>query len=106
MGWLVATILAIGTVTTLAARLLVSRNPTGSTAAHVMLAAASVPLASGVVAAVVIALQFAQKTPDTHNGSFGMSIFALVMFWFYGLMASVVVGLPTAIVAVRAFQRG
>ena len=40
------------------------------------------------------------------SGSFGMVIFSIVMFWFYGLMASVLIGLPTAVVAVRAFQRG
>ena len=70
------------------------------------LAAASFPIVSGFVAAVLIAIQLAQKTPETHGGSFGMGIFAIVMFWFYAVMASVIIGVPTAWYFVRLFQRG
>lgn len=106
MIWFAAVILLVGAVTAIAAKLIVARQLVTSTAAQVLLSAAAFPIVTAAVAALLIALQFAQKAPDAHKGSFGMVIFAIVMFWFYGLMASAVVGLPTAVVAVRSFQRG
>lgn len=106
MIWFLAVVLAIGTVTALAAKLIVVRNVVSSTAGQVLLAASAFPIVTAVLAALLIALQFAQRAPDAHKGSFGMAIFTIVMFWFYGLIASAIVGLPTAFVAVRAFQRG
>ena len=106
MGWLIVSALVIAAVTVGAARLVVVRGLATSTLGQFLLSAASVPIVTAVIAALLIALQFAQRAPDAHRGSFGMVIFSIVMFWFYGLMASVLIGLPTAVVAVRAFQRG
>ena len=106
LGWLIVTALVIAAVTVGAARLVVVRGLATSTLGQILLSAASVPIVTAVIAALLIALQFAQRAPDAHRGSFGMVIFSIVMFWFYGLMASVLIGLPTAVVAVRAFQRG
>ncbi|WBH15981.1 hypothetical protein [Sphingomonas radiodurans] len=106
MGWLIGTVLAISGVTALAAWFIVRRNPTGSSSSQIMFAVASFPVLSGLFAAVVIAGEIAKLTPQDHRGSFGMAIFAVVVFWFYGLVASVIVGVPTAVVAVGRFRGG
>ena len=106
MIWLIASIIVIGAVTAVAAKLIVVRGIASSRVRQVLLAAAAFPIVTAIIAALLIAVQFAQKAPDAHGGSFGMVIFAIVMFWFYGLMGSIVVGLPTAVIAVRAFRRG
>ncbi len=104
MIWLLMTIAAVAGTTAGAAYLIVGRGIATSTIGQVLLSAAAFPIVTAIVAALLIAVQFAQRTPQTHGGSFGMTIFAICMFWFYGVMASAVIGVPAAVIAVRTFR--
>lgn len=98
-------VVVIGGVTALAAKLLAIYSPGASSLTHIFWAAASFPAISGVLVIVFSIVTLSRERPaHIGAGEAGMPIFALGMFWFFGLMLSVFVAVPTAIAAVRAFR--
>lgn len=105
MGFLFGSIAATIAVTAFAAWLLVTRRPDASATAQTIGAAMSFPaLAIGLfVIATVVALVGAADAP--RNQGAGMVVFAFVFFLFYALVIGAVIGIPTAMLSVRAFRR-
>lgn len=100
IGWLITAVL----VTTGAAWWLVQRQPAASTGRQVLLATLSSPALAVVLFIVAVLVTLAQPSrPEPASGP-GMAIFAMVFFLFYAAVSGLVVGLPTAFVAVRAFR--
>lgn len=100
---LVSALLAVG-VTILAAWLVIKLRPNIGQGAHVLCSAISFPILSALLFALglVIALLSSTGQPD---GSAGMPILALTFFLFYALVIGLILGLPTALVAVMALRR-
>lgn len=105
MIYIVGSILAIMAVTGGTAWLATSRWPGRTRRWQVTLAALSFPLLSVLlfVAAVVVTLLDAPTVPE--RGTVGMVIFSMVFFLVYAVAAGLVIGIPTAIFAVRALRR-
>ena len=104
MGSVIAVVLAIGAITAFAAKWATVRHPEWSAFRQIGVAVASFPVVTGVLVAIVVALQFVNRSPGEHSGQFGMPIFALLFMWFAVNMGGVLVSLPTALVAVRSFR--
>jgi len=105
MEFVIATALGVLLVTVLTAWWLVRRSPGASSSRQVMLASLSFPALAivGFVLATAVTLLGAQ--PQEPGGGAGMVVFALVFFLFYALVIGVAVGIPTAIIAIRAFRK-
>jgi hypothetical protein len=98
-------IAVIMAVTSGTAWLLTSRWPGRTQRWQVTLAAFSFPLLSILLfaLAVIVTLIDAPSVPE--RGTVGMVIFSLVFFLFYAVVAGLIVGIPTAMVAVKALRR-
>lgn len=105
MNAITGTILGVVVVTTIAAWLIERRWPSGSYLSNSIWAAASVPVIATILFAVMTVLTLVQGRGD-HPSNVGMPIFAGAFFVIYACMAGLVIGLPTAMVAVRLLRRG
>ena len=105
MIYVAGTILVVMAVTGTTAWLLTARWPEKTRRWQVTLSALSFPLLSVAlfVVAVLATLADAPKVPE--RGTVGMVIFSLVFFLFYGLAAGLVIGFPTALLAVKTLRR-
>jgi hypothetical protein len=105
MEFLLGSVIAAVLVTMLAAWLLVTRQPDRPASSQIMRAALSFPALATLlfVVATTVALVGARDAPA--NQGAGMAVFAMVFFLFYAIVVGVIVGIPTAIVAVRLFRR-
>ena len=85
--------------------LLTARWPEKSRRWQVTLSALSFPLLSLLlfIGGVIATLIDAPRVPE--RGTAGMVIFSMVFFLFYAWAAGLVIGLPTAMIAVRALRR-
>jgi hypothetical protein len=103
--YILGSIAVIMAVTGGTAWLLTSRWPGRTQRWRTTLSALSFPLLSVFlfVLAVIVTLIDAPSVPE--RGTVGMVIFSLVFFLFYAVVAGLVIGIPTAIVAVRALGR-
>ncbi|WP_116091902.1 hypothetical protein [Sphingomonas crusticola] len=108
MLFVAASILLAFLVTLGSARWLTLHATARSASSQVMLAALSFPLVALAlfVVAVCVALISMSRGPDLPGQSEGMPIFAAVFFLIYAWAIGAIVGLPTAIVAVRMFRPG
>ena len=106
MLFIAASVIVAILVTLGSARWLTTHAPAKSAFSQVMLATLSFPAATFLlfVIAVCAILVGISRGPDVPGQSAGMPIFALVFFLFYAWVVGAVVGLPTAIVAVRMFR--
>ena len=93
-------------VTLGSARWLTLHAPGRSASSQVWLSALSFPLLALIlfVLAVAVSLIGIARGPDIPGQSEGMVIFAMVFFLIYALVIGAVIGLPTALVAVRMFR--
>jgi hypothetical protein len=103
MPFLIGSALAAAAVTALAAWLLVTYRSASSATAQTIGAALSFPALAILlfVVATLVALAGADGRPGNDPG---MPIFAMAFFLFYALFIGAAIGIPTAIVAVRAFR--
>lgn len=107
MGYLIASVLAVMAITAAAARFLIGRYPDASFAGLVWRSAMAFPVLAVILFACATAFVLLQPSrPDRPDLDPGMPIFAMAMFLFYALTLGVVVGLPTALVAVRVMRGG
>ncbi|AQR74770.1 hypothetical protein [Sphingomonas sp. LM7] len=105
MIFLIASVVAAILVTILAAWLLVRRRPNRSAGAQIWGAALSFPALAIVLFVIVTAIALIGASGAPPSDGAGMAIAAMVFFLFYTLFIGAVVGIPTAIIAVRAFRR-
>ena len=106
MIFFIGSAIAAFLVTTLAARTIVLRWPTGSARSQILWSALSFPmlaLALFAVATIWTLIQGRQLTEP--GGSTGMVVFALVFFLLYAAAIGASVGIPTAIAMVRVFRQ-
>lgn len=103
--YVVGSIVAIAAITFAAAWLATSRWPHRTQRWQVTFSALSVPLLSVVLFAVAVLSTLAHAPSVPERGTAGMVIFSMVFFLFYAVVAGLVVGIPTAIAAVRALRR-
>ncbi len=103
--YILGSIAVIMAVTGGTAWLLTARWPARTQRWQVTLSALSFPLLSLLlfVLAVIATLIDAPNVPE--RGTAGMVIFSLVFFLFYASAAGLVIGIPTAMLAVRALRR-
>ena len=107
MGYLIGSAVAALLVTILAARFVVSRWPAMPFGGQVWRAAMSFPLLAMLLFAIAVVVMLLQPAPPGRPDlSPAAPIFAFTFFLIYALAVGVVVGLPTALVAVRAFRPG
>jgi hypothetical protein len=105
MEFLLGTAVAAALVTVLAARLLVARRPDRPAGSQIMGAALSFPALAIILFAVATTVALVGASDAPANQGAGMAVFAMVFFLFYAVVVGAVVGIPTAIVAVRLFRR-
>ena len=103
--YILGTVVVIVAATGGTAWLLTARWPGKSRRWQVTLSALSFPLLSLMlfVGGVIATLIDAPRVPE--RGTAGMVIFSMVFFLFYAWAAGLVIGLPTAMIAVRALRR-
>jgi hypothetical protein len=107
MFFLIGSAVAAMLVTLAAARYVVGHWPGASMGSQVFKAAASFPLLAILLFAIATAVTlFGASRANRPDLDPGMPIFALVFFLIYTLFIGVVVGVPTALVAVRMFRPG
>ena len=105
----VAASVAIALLVTLGSARWLTIHASGKSAFwQVALAALSFPALALLLFAIAVCaiLIGVSRGPDVPSQSAGMPILALVFFLTYAWMIGAVVGLPTAIVAVRMFRAG
>jgi hypothetical protein len=105
MAYFLLSVLAIIIATTVTAKLSVARWPGKSARSHIRLSAMTGPficLLAFLIALTVTLID--SRNVSEPGGTVGMVIFALVMFLFYGLVLSVLTGLPAAMLMVRVFK--
>ena len=105
MEFLIGSAIATAFVTWLAAKFIVARSPQASSASQVTRAALAFPALSVVLFVIATVVTLAGDTTG-ERGTAGMVVFAMVFFLFYALFVAAVVGIPTAILAVRSLRRG
>lgn len=103
--YIVGSIAAIMLVTVGTAWLLTSRWSGRSQRWQVTLAALSFPLLSVLLFALAVVFTLLDAPRVNEPGTVGMVIFSLVFFLFYALVAGLVIGIPTAIFAVKALRQ-
>lgn len=105
MAYLLGSAVATVLLTVLVAWRLGTGWPAGSRTAHVLLSAASFPALATLLFAIATfyTLVIAER-PSEPGGTTGMVVFSMVFFLFYAVAIGVVIGLPTALLAVRAFR--
>lgn len=103
--YIVGSVVAIVAITFAAAWFGTSRWPHKTQRWQVTFSAFSVPLLSVVLftVAVLVTLVGASNVPE--RGTVGMVIFSMVFFLFYAIVAGLVIGIPTAMIAVRTLRR-
>lgn len=103
--YILGTVVVIMAITSATAWLLTARWPGKTQRWQVTLSALSVPILSVLlfVLGVIATLIDAPNVPE--RGTAGMVIFSMVFFLFYAWAAGLVIGIPTAMVAVRALRR-
>jgi hypothetical protein len=104
MIFLLGSAAAAAAVTALAAWLLVMHRPTLSATGQILRAAISFPIVAALffVVATAVALTGAADAPP--NQGAGMAVFAMVFFLFYAIAVGAVIGVPTAILTVKALR--
>ncbi|MGF7147420.1 hypothetical protein FHS96_001029 [Sphingomonas zeicaulis] len=100
---LISALLAVG-VTILAAWLIIKVRPNIGRGTHLLCSVVSFPILSAVLFVLGLAIALLSSTGEA-SGSAGMPILALTFFLFYALVIGVVLGVPTAFVAVTALRR-
>jgi hypothetical protein len=105
MNAIVGTIVGVVVVTTIAAWLIERRWPAGSYLSNSIWAAASVPVIAAILFAVMTAVTLVNGRGD-HPANVGMPIFAGVFFLVYACMAGLIIGLPTAMIALKVMRSG
>lgn len=105
MIYIVGSVVAIVAVTFAAAWLATSRWPDRTRRWQVTFSALSVPLLSVVLFGVAVMVALAETADVPERGTVGMVIFSMVFFLFYAVVAGLVIGIPTAMIAVRALRR-
>lgn len=105
MGGLIGSVLGVVVVTVVAAWIVERRWPAGSYLGNSIWAAASVPVISFLLFVLLTAVTLVGGRGE-HPADVGMPIFALVFFWFYAAAAGVIVGIPTALIAVKLMRSG
>ncbi len=105
VSYIVGSVVAIVAITFAAAWFATSRWPHRTRRWQVTFSALSVPVLSAVLftAAVMATLANAPAVPE--RGTVGMVIFSMVFFLFYAIVAGLVIGIPTAMIAVRTLRR-
>lgn len=100
MGFLVGSALLAILMSFGAAKLSVNRWPDLSAKRHVLVAASAFPLLALLAFALMVFITLAGPQPQEPGGTTGMVVFAMVFFLVYAL----VVGLPSAWIAVRMLR--
>ena len=103
--YILGSIAAIMLVTIGTAWLLTSRWSHRTQRWQVILAASSFPLLSVLLFALAVIVTLLDAPRVNEPGTVGMVIFSMVFFLFYALVAGLVIGIPTAIFAVKALRR-
>ncbi|RYD55479.1 MAG: hypothetical protein EOP60_06125 [Sphingomonadales bacterium] len=102
VGFLLATALIAIFVTAFAAKLAVKRRPRASRGAQVLRALWAFPgLALALFAVATVWTIYGAPDPSGDTGVTGMVVFAFAFFLIYALVIGAIVGVPTAILAVR-----
>lgn len=105
MIYIVGSVVAIVAITFAAAWFATSRWPHRTQRWQVAFSAFSVPLLSVVLFAVAVLVTLVDASSVPERGTVGMVIFSMVFFLCYAVVAGLVVGIPTAMIAIRALRR-
>lgn len=103
--YIVGSVVAIVAITFAAAWFATSRWPNRTQRWQVTFSALSVPLLSVVLFVVAVLVTLADASSVPERGTVGMVIFSMVFFLFYAIVAGLVIGIPTAMIAVRTLRR-
>jgi hypothetical protein len=103
--YIVGSVVAIVAITFAAAWFGTSRWPHRTQRWQVTFSALSGPLLSVALFAVAVLATLADAPAVPERGTMGMVIFSMVFFLFYAVVAGFVVGIPTAMIAVRILRR-
>ncbi|EQB10929.1 hypothetical protein [Sphingobium lactosutens] len=104
MGFLVGSALLAILMSFGAAKFTLGRWPEWSASRHMLVAASAFPLLALVAFAVMVVVTLAGPQPQEPGGTTGMVVFAMVFFLVYALGVALIVGLPSAWVAVRVLR--
>ncbi len=104
MEGLIASIAGVVAITVAAAWALERGRPGASYLSNSIWAAMSVPAIAFVLFVVMTVITLLSGRGE-HPSNVGMPIFAGVFFLVYAFMGALIVGLPTAMVAVRILRR-
>lgn len=105
MIYFVGSVVAIVAITFAAAWFGTSRWPHKTQRWQVTFSAFSAPLLSVVLFTVAVLMTLVDASNVPERGTVGMVIFSMVFFLFYAIVAGLVIGIPTAMIAVRALRR-
>lgn len=105
MEGLIASIAGVVAVTIIAAWLLERGRPGASYLSNSIWAAMSVPVIAVILFVVLTVITLVSGRGD-HPANVGMPIFAGVFFIVYAFMGGLIIGLPTAMFAVKLLRRG
>ena len=103
--YIVGSVVTIVAITFAAAWFGTSRWPHRTQRWQVTFSALSGPLLSVALFAVAVLATLADAPAVPERGTMGMVIFSMVFFLFYAVVAEFVVGIPTAMIAVRILRR-
>ena len=103
--YIVGSVVAIVAITFAAAWFATSRWPHRTQWWQVAFSAFSVPLLSVVLFTVAVLVTLVDASSVPERGTVGMVIFSMVFFLLYAVVAGLVVGIPTAMIAIRALRR-
>lgn len=103
--YIVGSVVAIVAITFATAWFATSRWPHRTRRWQVTFSALSVPLLSVVLFAGAVLATLADAPGVPERGTVGMVIFSMVFFLFYAVVAGLVIGIPTAMIAVRTLRR-
>lgn len=103
--YVLGSVVAIVAITFAAAWFGTSRWPHKTQRWQVTFSAFSAPLLSVVLFTVAVLMTLVDASNVPERGTVGMVIFSMVFFLFYAVAAGLVIGIPTAMIAVRALRR-
>jgi hypothetical protein len=103
--YIVGSIAVIMLVTMGTAWLLTSRWAGRTQRWQVTLAALSFPFLSVLLFALAVIVTLLDAPGVNEPGTVGMVIFSMVFFLFYAVVAGLAIGIPTAILTVKALRR-
>jgi hypothetical protein len=104
VGFLVGSALLAVLVSFGAAKLSLGRWPEWSAGRHVLVAASAFPLLALIAFAVMVIVTLAGPQPQEPGGTTGMVVFAMTFFLVYALGVALLVGVPSAWIAVRMLR--